>query len=168
MKTFLIEDVKNCMSCLLAGDSFDALLLADATITTRVRYEIDGHLTKDYLSEEQREAEGLADLRITPYVYVRPLCFDMIKGKQKPQNFRFTFLCPPLLLEELIAKEELKVLPSDVANLTLTLSYASEELRAMSAVTMTSFTMDRSVELAWDAWVESFFKQNNIGMIKLL
>ena len=52
MLALKVLDVKNCMNDLLASEAFDRFLLSDATITTRMTYSLDGHLTKGYLTEE--------------------------------------------------------------------------------------------------------------------
>ena len=51
MLALKVLDVKNCMNDLLASEAFDRFLLSDATITTRMTYSLDGHLTKGYLTE---------------------------------------------------------------------------------------------------------------------
>lgn len=53
MLALKVLDVKNCMNDLLASEAFDRFLLSDATITTRMTYSLDGHLTKGYLTEEE-------------------------------------------------------------------------------------------------------------------
>ena len=101
-----VLDVKKCMNALLASEIFDAFLLSEATITTRMTYTLDGHLTKDYLTEEELAEAGLLGERCVSYGYVRKLCFDMIKGKRKPAVFHFTFLCPKKLMEQMIETQK--------------------------------------------------------------
>ena len=147
MLALKVLDVKNCMNDLLASEAFDRFLLSDATITTRMTYSLDGHLTKGYLTEEELLEEGLSGERCVPYGYVRKLCFDMIKGKRKPASFHFTFLCPQKLLREIIEGQSLSIQPSEVANLTLNLRYVgSKHGRSMENMGISLFweTFDRS------------------------
>lgn len=166
MLALKVLDVKKCMNDLLASEAFDRFLLSDATITTRMTYALDGHLTKGYLSEEELLEEGLSGERCVPYGYVRKLCFDMIKGKRKPAAFHFTFLCPRALLEEIIARQGLAIRSAEVANLTLNLRYVGEELFVTAGCTMQGFSLDRSMEEAWKAWVLSFFTRLSIAVEK--
>ena len=166
MLALKVLDVKNCMNDLWASEAFDRFLLSDATITTRMTYSLDGHLTKGYLTEEELLEEGLSGERCVPYGYVRKLCFDMIKGKRKPASFHFTFLCPQKLLREIIEGQSLSIQPSEVANLTLNLRYVGEELLVTAGCTMQGFSLDRSMEEAWKTWVLAFFGRLSIAVEK--
>ena len=156
MLALKVLDVKNCMNDLLASEAFDRFLLSDATITTRMTYSLDGHLTKGYLTEEELLEEGLSGERCVPYGYVRKLCFDMIKGKRKPASFHFTFLCPQKLLREIIEGQ----------SLSLNLRYVGEELLVTAGCTMQGFSLDRSMEEAWKTWVLAFFGRLSIAVEK--
>lgn len=164
MLALKVLDVKKCMNALLASEIFDAFLLSEATITTRMTYTLDGHLTKDYLTEEELAEAGLLGERCVSYGYVRKLCFDMIKGKRKPAAFHFTFLCPKKLMEQMIDTQKVNVRPSDVANLTLNLRYVGEELHVTAGCTMAGFSLDRSMEEAWNTWVKMFFAEHEIAV----
>lgn len=89
MRSWKILDVKKFMNIMLCREAFDTLLLAEASITGGVSYVIDGHLTEDFYSEQELEEMGLAGERCTTYGRVRPICFEMIKGKRTPRSFQF-------------------------------------------------------------------------------
>lgn len=168
MQALRILDVKKCMNDLLAADVFDEFLLSEAVITTRMCYRLDGHLTEGYLTEEEKREEGLEGERCVPYGYVRRLCFDMIKGKRKPESFHFTFLCSGRNIERLLKASVTGMEPREIANLTMNLKYVKEELVVTSACTMTGFSMDRTVELLWDESVRKFFANNGIATEKMV
>lgn len=164
MLVWKVLDVKKCMNAMLASEAFDFLLLSDAQITTKIHYEIDGHLTPGYLTEEERRMESIPEKGCIPYGHLRGVCFDVIKGKRKPASFRFTFLCPRSGIRQIIAQGQLAVRPEDVANLTLNVKYANEELYITAGCTLHTFTMDRAMENAWDAWVAGFLKRLEIAV----
>ena len=105
MRSWKILDVKKFMNIMLCREAFDTLLLAEASITGGVSYVIDGHLTEDFYSEQELEEMGLAGERCTTYGRVRPICFEMIKGKRTPRSFQFVFLADSRLIGRILERE---------------------------------------------------------------
>jgi hypothetical protein len=169
MLALKILDVKNCMNHMLLQETFDGFLLAEASIVTRVSYVIDGHVTRDYLSGEEAKAEGIDAQGCMPYRYLRPLCFDMIKGKRTPRSFRFTFLLPRQQIAEMLAKEPgISLRPENVAALSLNMKYGAEELMVTTGCSMHIFLPDKSLEDLWDAWVLQFFRDCGVAIEKMI
>ena len=46
-------NIKSFMNSLLVGDTFDKFLLEEASITTFNTFTIDGHIQKDFYSEDE-------------------------------------------------------------------------------------------------------------------
>lgn len=167
MLAIRILDVKKCMQCMLASEAFDMWQLAEAKLTTRISYVIDGHITKGYLSEDELTAEGITENDCIPYAHVRKLCFDLIKGKQKPKSFRFTFLLPRSRIANFLATTSAGIREEDVANLTMNISFADGELLATTSCALCTFVPDKTVEHAWDSHVEDFFRKLEIAAEKI-
>src|SRR5574344_687938 len=87
MQSINISDVKTFMKRLLINNSFDDFLLEDASITTFNTFNIDGHLQKAYYSKEEYEALNLRSLSY--WHEIKPICFELIKGKKTPLGFTF-------------------------------------------------------------------------------
>ena len=158
-----ILDVKKCMADMLAGEAFDGFLLCEANITTGNHFLIDGTVVDDFYDENDRIINQI-DEGYMPYKMERSICFEIIKGKRTPHSFRFTFLASKRDYENILGDAS----SQDIANLTLNIIYANGKLTATTAVTHSSFSMDKSVEIAWDKWVRDFFRHLEIAVSDMI
>ena len=163
MRSWKILDVKKFMNIMLCREAFDTLLLAEASITGGVSYVIDGHLTEDFYSEQELEEMGLAGERCTTYGRVRPICFEMIKGKRTPRSFQVVFLAGSRLVGRVLEREGISMRPEDVANLSLNVRYHEGELYVTCGCTLRLFSMDRTLENAWADRIGGFLKKQEIA-----
>lgn len=148
MQSFRITDVKGFMAQLLTKDTFDDFLLVEATIHNRIAYVIDGHMA----GEEKR---------CIPYREVRPLCFDMIKGKQTPEYFQFVLQLSAEAKDKLIEDSDVVLQSADVLSLSMNIRYQNNELNVMTGTSLRIFTVDRSLDQQWDQWVRQFLVTSN-------
>lgn len=156
-----ILDIKGFMAQLLLRDTFDRFYLTEASITTFATFFIDGHLQKDYYSSEELENEEFSQ----PYSYwkqIRPFCLELIKGKKTPLNFKIVFQLSAANTENLLRQSGTSLMPSDVGGLYLNLHYNGRELHCVTGTSLNLFTMDKSLEYAWDETVRKFFRQKAI------
>ena len=86
MLALKLTDIKGFMNKLLRSETFDHFLLQEAAIVTGASFVIDGRINKDFYTEEEKEILGIKDLSILPFSMLRPQCFDLIKGKEKPRQ----------------------------------------------------------------------------------
>ena len=143
MQAFRITDVKGFMAALLTKETFDEFHLVEATIHNRIAYVIDGHTTG-----EERSC--------IPFGEVRPLCFDMIKGKQTPEYFQFVLQLAPEAKDNFIENSDVVLQSADVVSLSMNIRYQNDELTVMTGTSLRIFTVDRSLEQQWDRWVRNF------------
>ena len=91
MTALSILDVKEFMNILLRTDTFDSFLLREGSVTTCMSFQLDGRAKAGFFSPED-EAYGLISQEsYVPFSLVRPICFDIIKGKRTPSSFHFVF-----------------------------------------------------------------------------
>lgn len=154
------------MNYMLASEAFDAWEVAEVKITAKVSYVIDGHVTPGYLTAEEMAAENIPPGGCIPFGSVRPLCFEMIKGKRTPQSFRFTFLCSKKQMQQMIREEQLQISPEDVVNLTMNITFHQGELLVTTSCLERTFSLDKSLAYAWDTWVKEFFHEMEIAVEK--
>lgn len=143
---------------------FDFFELEEAKIITAITCLLDGHITEDYLSEEELQKVGLSANGCIPYERVKKQCFEMIKGKRTPKFFRFVFLCPKAQMKEMFGKEG----EERIANLTMNLTYSKGELFVTTSCLLRTFSLDKSAEAIWDAWVLDFLRKEEIAVEKTL
>lgn len=156
-----ILDVKGFMAQLLLRDTFDRFYLTEASITTFGTFFIDGHLQKDYYSSEELENEEFAQ----PYSYwkqVRPFCLELIKGKKTPLNFKIVFQLSASNTEKLLKQSGASLTFPDIGGLYLNLHYNGKNLNCVTGTSLNLFTMDKSLEHAWDEMVRKFFRAKEI------
>lgn len=164
MHIFRVLDIKTCMNCMLRREDFDDFLLSEASITTGISCVIDGHLTEGFYTPEELETMGLSQERCMRYEKIRPLCFDMIKGRRTPQSFQFVFLASGEQIRDFLKKEQILLQEREIANLSLNVRFFHQELAITCPVTLNTFTLDKTVEQAWERWICAFMKERGIAL----
>ena len=94
---------------------------------------------------------------------MREFCLSLIKGKRTPLNFQFVFGLSNYNIEKLLKQQSLDFQPSDVAGLYLNIKFDGHALQCTTGTAMNLFTMDKSLEHAWDQMVQKFFSQKGIS-----
>ena len=100
MKIYNISDLKDFMNKLLLSDTFDYFLLEEGTIITANGFQIDGRVRKEFYTKEEQEDENLCPYEFSLWKDIRPLCFQLIKGKRTPLSFKFVLLLMPAHMEK--------------------------------------------------------------------
>jgi hypothetical protein len=157
-----ITDVGIFMNSLLKGTMFDHFLLQETTISQAVSYTIDGSLNKNYFSDEELEDMELENMTYLPFSHLRPICFELLKGKKKPGYFKFIFLLSPKNQESTIAKSGSSFHSQDVRGMYLNLTYKNNMLTCTTGISYNLFSMDKTLDREWDRLVQLFFKQHGI------
>lgn len=148
MECIEIAEVKKFMSNLLTKDTFDSFLLSEAEITTFNIFKIDGHIQKKFYSSEEYEEIGCPSM--SDWRRVRPLVFEIIKGNKTPIRFKIVLKLGEKETKELLDRQELGFSLEDVGGLYLNILYENDKLNCVTGTSMNVFTMDKSLERAWD------------------
>ena len=157
MIALALTDVKECMGKLLLSETFDPFYFIEGEIVTFSTFTIDGYLKKDFFDEEsapEREYALWKDMR--------EFCFSIIKGKRTPLSFKFVLGLSDTNIEKLLLQQELDFKPQDVRGLYINLKYDGQNLQCVTGTAMNLFTMDKSLEQAWDKMIQKFFTQKEI------
>lgn len=152
-----LPEVKECMSKLLLSETFDPFYFIEGEVVTFSTFHLDGYLKKDFFEEgdaPEREYALWKD--------VRELFFSMIKGKRTPLSFKFVLGLSDSNIEKLLLQQELAFKPQDVRGLYINLKYDNGKLQCITGTAMNLFTLDKSLEQAWDMMVQKFFTQKEI------
>ena len=158
-------DIKKFMHCLLVGDTFDKFLLEEASITTFNTFTIDGHIQKDFFSEE--ELASLPDENLSTWATIKPICFNLIKGSKLPLRFKIVLKASASYTEKLLAENPCGLTLKDVGGLYINIRYDSKHgisgeevnsatLDCISMASLNIFSMDKTLEKAWDGVCEKF------------
>lgn len=154
-----LTDIKNFMSQLLLSETFDHFSFIEGEIVTFNTFKIDGFIQKDFFDSEEEPPQ---------YSYwknLREYCFSIIRGKRTPLGFHLVFSLSPSNTERLIARNTPSLQPEDVQGLYLNIRYDGKQLSCITGTSFKTFTMDKSLEHAWDEMVQKFFRQKKIEFI---
>lgn len=162
MISLQIIDVKDFMSKLLISDIFNKFLLSEATINTYNTFTIDGHINKDFYTPDELEEHLLTDQTISSWETLKPFCFELIKGKKTPLNFKIVFLLSSVNVNKLLSQTGIPLTSNDINGLYLNIKYSNNSLHCITGTSLKLFTMDKSLEHEWDFMVQKFFKAHEI------
>ena len=133
-----LDNIKDFMSHLFIKDTFDHFLCRELQIDTFVSFKIDGKMLKDFLNDIEKE--GLAE---SPYA----------------NKDDFVFSMPPHSIAAFLNKNDISINPDTVNGLYLNIRYENRQLCVITGTSLSSFTLDKSVENAWDTAVGQFIKK---------
>lgn len=164
MIAFEIKVTKDFMNSLLRSEQFDSFLVEETVITTFNTFHIDGHLVKDfYSSEEWEELENSPKSTVfSSWNDIRPVCFQLIKGKKTPVSFKVVLHAAPPLVEKIAANPECGVAANLIRSLVLNIRYDAGKVTCITGSAFTTFVMDKSIDKLWDAYVRQLLSSLNL------
>lgn len=157
MIALALTEVKECMAKLLLSETFDPFYFVEGEITTFGTFTMDGYLKKEFFDTEETPARDYA-----LWKDVREYCFSLIKGKRTPLSFKFILGLSDSNIEKLLIQQGLDFKPQDVRGLYINLKYDGTKLQCITGTAMNLFTMDKSLEQAWDKMIQKFFTKQEI------
>lgn len=158
-----ITNVKQFMAKLLAGEDFDIFLLEEASISTYNTFVIDGHQNRDFYSTEEWEDAELRPYDLSTWKKLRPICFDLIKGKRTPAAFRFVLHLMPEHAAGILKKGGTAVTPQQVRAFVLNIKYDGTTLMLVTGTSFHTFLMDKTPDDLWDNAVKQFLVKHEIS-----
>jgi hypothetical protein len=116
---------------------------------------------KDFFTSEEleeRKSDGM-DLEFSSWKEIRPVCFDLIKGKKTPVSFKVVLLANNGLIEKIAANPDCGVAANLIRSLVLNIRYENGKVTCITGTSFTTFVMDKSVEKIWDSYVKHSFSE---------
>ena len=89
--------------------------------------------------------------------------FELVKGKRTPLAFSFTLLMAKNETAELLSKRSVNV-GEDSPSLFLQIRFEHGVGRIITGTARNTFTLDRSLDEAWDAEVRQIFKAMELAV----
>lgn len=157
MIALALPEVKEFMAKLLLSETFDPFYFIEGEIVTFGTFTMDGYLKKEFYEKDE-----IPNCDYALWKNMREYCFSLIKGKRTPLSFKFVLGLSDSNIEKLLKQQELDFQPQDVRGLYINLKYDGTKLQCITGTAMNLFTMDKSLEQAWDKMVQKFFTQINI------
>ncbi len=146
MKEYTLA-AKTCMSHLLLKETFDRYLFIEGEATTFSTFTVDGFLHKDFFDEAPEEAYAR-------WQDVRAFFRDIMKGTRTPLRFQIVLSMPASAYAAFLAQQGVTgISAGEVKGLYLNFHYDGETLTCVSGTSTQTFTLDKSLEETWDAYV---------------
>lgn len=150
-----IKNKKAFMEKLLLTDAFSDFLLVSAKIDTYVRFDIDGHIRREFYAKEELEGQELHEY--VEWEAMRPQVMQMVKGKRTPLFTQILLAYAPWKAGECLSGEGLteptlrQIFDGDLRLLN-DVKYKNGALTLTSTFSYKVFTMDvdRTMEKCWD------------------
>ena len=154
MRSIIIENKKVFTEKLFIGNDFDNFLVSDVEICMGNSFNISGKINKSFYSDE--EFEALTEKDYVNWAHIKPICFDIIKGKKTPTKFKMVFLLSKENLAKTLESSGLSYTTEDVNALFINVRYEGDVLVCTTGLSMKTFTLDKSLEEYWDNTVQKF------------
>lgn len=154
MYAFYIDkkEVKDFMNCLLKSDSFDEFEIFSLNINTLVSISIEGAINRDFLEEE-------TDRYYCTWQELKPIVYNIIKGKKAPSQMKIVMSMP---------RKALQQLHSNCKTAFLNIIYENDIVTFTTGSSQINFSLDKTHENAWNKYVEDFFKGLGITTNKIV
>ncbi|MCF0142767.1 MAG: hypothetical protein HUJ75_05265 [Parasporobacterium sp.] len=153
-----IDNIKPVTKALFTGEAFDRLAVLEASFSTLYTVDLDCRVNEKYI-EGDEPGEGLYSDGLVLWKTIRPLCFDIIKGKKLPVSFKIIFKIPQSGVANFISKKNLPFRAEDVAGLFINVKYENGKLTCVTGTSLKTFSMDKSLEQAWDEAAAKFINR---------
>ncbi len=158
-----ITNVKQFMAKFLGSEDFDSFLLEEASISTYNTFMIDGHQHRDFYSSEEWEDKELRPYEFSTWKKLRPICFDLIKGKHTPTAFRFVLHLIPDHVASILQGGDTAVTAQQVKAFVLNIKYDGTTLMLVTGTSFHTFLMDKTPDTLWDSAVKNFLAKREIS-----
>ncbi len=162
-----ITNIKQFMGKLLGSEDFDFFLLEEASISTYNTFRIDGHQNREFYTSEEWEDEAVRPYDFSAWKTMRPICFDLIKGRRTPSAFRFVLHLIPSHVDSILQKGDTAVSAEQVKAFVLNIKYDGTGLTLVTGTAFHTFVMDKTPDVLWDQAVRRFLSLKSIAYEEL-
>ena len=157
-----INNKKEFMSKLLVSELFDSFLVEEATIDTFNTFHIDGTLHKEFYKNDPDYTEESFTNPLSNWELLKPVCYGLIKGKRTPLGFKIIFHADDKLKATIIESADASFSAKDIT-LGIGIRFSNGDVLLTTGTTFSTFTMDKTIEKAWDAFIPSFLERSDIS-----
>lgn len=156
-----VTSMKQFMNHLLVANTFDPFLLEEAVISTACTITIDGHVNREFFSNDEDSSSG-PKWEFRPWSEMKGLCFDLIKGKRTPLFFRFVLHLIPEKAASLLEKENCDVPAGDIKALALNIRYDGSKAMLTTGTAYHTFLLSKEPDAIWDRAVRKYLSGKGI------
>lgn len=152
MRSFHILDIKKFMSLLLLQEAFDSFLLQELEILTSHRMVLSGRRNEQWYSKEElEELAAMGQKKYISWKEAKEKAKNEIKGRRTPELINGVFYLEEEKVAALAAQSGMR--REEVQALVWNLRFDKDELHIITAVSLNTFTMDKTLEQSWDVYM---------------
>ncbi|MCD8090794.1 MAG: DUF5721 family protein [Clostridiales bacterium] len=122
------------MNKFLKGETFDGFLVKHMEVFSVAKFETDGKINPDYLKEGEVRTSCF-------WRELRPIAFELIKGKIKPKIFK-TVLA--------LTEEKAEILCENAASMHITVMFENDRITFLTGTTQKNFSLSKDADSDWD------------------
>lgn len=152
-----VKEIKSFMSHLFMKETLDSWLVSEVTITTHNTFQVDGRLHKDFYGETI--PDELASCEYSPWSLLRPLCFGIIKGSRTPLYMKLVLQLNSSMVENILSESAAPFVPEDINGLFINIRYEDGSLSITTGSSLRAFSMDKTLDEAFENYVRRLFFQ---------
>ncbi len=163
MIQLVADDTKMFMNSLLRTDAFDNFLLYEMSLDVLHHFQFDGEINVTYLSSDEKETyEGQ---KYITWHALKPQINGILKQSHTPTNMKITMslsAAATLDVQQRLLGEQ-GTYP--VQGFLINIVFDGTKVRVTTGVNYSQFTLDKSIEKAFDSMIEKFCKRQELLMI---
>lgn len=162
MQTIEILDIKPFMQLLFQTNTFDSYEFISAVIRTDMTYNLDGHLNKDFFTEEELSAQNT---NASPYLLwqtAKEKIFYLIKGKKTPLQLKLVLKLPHAAACSVLESTHSNLTAADIDGMFINILFQEDRLTVICGVSYRIFTLEKHLEQEFTSHILSIFKTLSI------
>ena len=163
MIQLVADDTKKFMNCLLRTEAFDQFLLYDMSLDVLHHFHFDGGINANYLSSEEQEVyEGQ---KYITWLSLKPQITSILTQSHTPTNMKITMSLnsnATLDVQKRLLGEQATY---PVQGFLINIAFDGTKVSVITGVNYSQFTLDKSVEHAFDRMIEKFFRKHELLMV---
>ncbi len=152
-----VDDIKVFTQKLFMENLFDEYFVTNIEISTFNNFFVDARINKAYREKELKE--------INEYSYwreLKPLCFNLIKGKILPLRFKIVLKLDGDDIENFINLYKLDMFKNKLKECFINIIYENNKLSITNGIYISEFIIDKSAERAWDEYILEILSKEKI------
>ena len=153
-----ISKIKEFTAQLFAGNAFDEYLLSEVLISTAATFTIDGHVNESFVGEDGMKSAQYRE-GLVPWQKIRPVCYEIIKGRKVPSRFRIVLKCPEQILDQFLTTTGTQGMKEQIGGLFININYQDQKLSCTTGTALKTFSLDKSLEGLWDEYAKKLLAQ---------
>ena len=146
MQTIEILDIKPFMQLLFQTNTLDSYEFVSAAIRTDMTYTLDGHINKDFFTEDELEQMHASDTSYLFWQYAKEKVFQLIKGKKTPSQLKIVLKLSDKDIHSLLDSTHSSLTTADIDGMFVNILFQEGKLTIVCGISYKIFTMDKSLE----------------------